>query len=135
MVASGLCYVLLSWCVKQRGPVFTAAFTPLLQIFVAMFDFSVLHEQIHLGRFFPQPLLIFYYIIQDSKFLISSIYTFVIGSILGSILVITGLYILLWGKSKEEEKNCVIKQSQVAEEDVECDMASQAVRIAGDSLE
>ena len=57
MVASGLCYVLMSWCVKQRGPVFTAAFTPFVQIFVAMFDFSVLHEQIHLGRFFPQPSL------------------------------------------------------------------------------
>lgn len=50
MVGSGLCYVGMSWCVKKKGPVFTAAFTPVTQIFVAMFDFSVLHEQIYLGR-------------------------------------------------------------------------------------
>ncbi|CBI27642.3 unnamed protein product, partial [Vitis vinifera] len=94
IVGSGLCYVLMSWCVNKKGPVFTAAFTPFIQIFVAIFDFSILHEQIHLG------------------------------SVLGSILVIAGLYILLWGKSKEEE-DCVMKQSQVAEEDPECDMAPQ----------
>ncbi|XP_002272105.2 WAT1-related protein At3g30340 [Vitis vinifera] len=100
IVGSGLCYVLMSWCVNKKGPVFTAAFTPFIQIFVAIFDFSILHEQIHLG------------------------------SVLGSILVIAGLYILLWGKSKEEE-DCVMKQSQVAEEDPECDMAPQVVPITG----
>ncbi|KAL3501721.1 hypothetical protein ACH5RR_036170 [Cinchona calisaya] len=70
-VGSGLCYVAMSWCVKQRGPVFTSAFSPFIQIFVAIFDVSLLHEQINLG------------------------------SILGSILVIFGMYILLWGKSNE----------------------------------
>ena len=52
IVGSGLCYGLMSWCVNKKGPVFTAAFTPFIQIFVAIFDFSILHEQIHLGRFF-----------------------------------------------------------------------------------
>ncbi|XP_027152495.1 WAT1-related protein At3g30340-like [Coffea eugenioides] len=73
IVGSGLGYVSMSWCVKQRGPVFTAAFSPFLQIFVAIFGVSLLHEQINLG------------------------------SILGSILVIIGMYILLWGKSKEAD--------------------------------
>ncbi|KAJ4847745.1 hypothetical protein Tsubulata_006921, partial [Turnera subulata] len=50
MVGSGLCYVGMSWCVKQRGPVFTAAFTPLNQIFSAIFDLAFLHQQIYLGR-------------------------------------------------------------------------------------
>ncbi|XWS35984.1 hypothetical protein CRYUN_Cryun20dG0042900 [Craigia yunnanensis] len=49
-VASGLCYVGMSWCVKHKGPVFTSAFTPLIQILVAMFDFSILHGQIYFGR-------------------------------------------------------------------------------------
>ncbi|XP_050238728.1 WAT1-related protein At3g30340-like [Mercurialis annua] len=80
IVGSGLCYVGMSWCVKQRGPVFTAAFSPFIQIFAAMFDFSVLHEQIY------------------------------IGSVIGSVLVIIGLYALLWGKSIEAEE-CVIKQT------------------------
>ncbi|KAI4313237.1 hypothetical protein L6164_026230 [Bauhinia variegata] len=50
LVGSGLCYVAMSWCVKQKGPVFTAAFTPLIQIFVAVLDFSILQEEIYLGR-------------------------------------------------------------------------------------
>lgn len=53
MVGSGLCYVAMSWCVKQRGPLFTSAFTPLIELFVAIFDFSILHEQIYLGRLIP----------------------------------------------------------------------------------
>ncbi|KAL2478637.1 WAT1-related protein [Forsythia ovata] len=50
IIASGLCYVVMSWCVKQRGPVFTSAFSPLIQIFAAAFDVSILHQQIYLGR-------------------------------------------------------------------------------------
>uniref|UniRef100_A0A2N9J8C9 WAT1-related protein n=1 Tax=Fagus sylvatica TaxID=28930 RepID=A0A2N9J8C9_FAGSY len=88
MVGSGLCYVAMSWCLKQRGPVFTSAFTPFIQIFVAIFDFSILHEQIYLG------------------------------SILGSILVIAGMYVLLWGKINEEAE-CA-KQGQAAEEAPDC---------------
>ncbi|KAJ1440454.1 EamA domain [Sesbania bispinosa] len=77
LMGSGLSYVALSWCVKQRGPVFTAAFTPLIQMFVAVLDYSILQEEIHLG------------------------------SVVGSILVISGTYILLWGKSKEGEQYAV----------------------------
>ncbi|GKV20288.1 hypothetical protein SLEP1_g30439 [Rubroshorea leprosula] len=71
MVGSGLCFVGMAWCVKEKGPVFTAAFSPFVQILSAMFDILILHEQLHLG------------------------------SLLGSIIVIIGLYILLWGKNKE----------------------------------
>ncbi|XP_042503488.1 WAT1-related protein At3g30340-like [Macadamia integrifolia] len=79
IMGSGLCYVGMAWCVKKRGPLFTAAFSPLIQIVVAMFDFSILHEQLH------------------------------IGSILGSILVIVGLYVLLWGKSKEAQDSVTMR--------------------------
>ncbi|KAI4298162.1 hypothetical protein L6164_031754 [Bauhinia variegata] len=85
MVGSGLCYVGMSWCVKKRGPVFTAAFSPLVQIMAAMIDIPVLHEQLHLG------------------------------SLLGSILVMIGLYIVLWGKNKEMQ-NRVTKIVQEGEE-------------------
>lgn len=61
-MGSGLSFVGMSYCVKKRGPLFTAAFGPLIQIIVAIFDFSILHGQLHLG------------------------------SVLGSILVIAGLY-------------------------------------------
>ncbi|KAK1326403.1 WAT1-related protein [Acorus calamus] len=87
LVGSGLGFLIMSWCVKQRGPVFTAAFSPLIQIFVAVIEFCFLNEQLHLG------------------------------SVLGSMLVIAGLYFLLWGKSKElqnceAEQGCESKQGQ-----------------------
>ncbi|KAF2600881.1 hypothetical protein F2Q68_00011905 [Brassica cretica] len=50
IVGSGLCYVGVSWCLQQRGPVFTSSFIPLIQVFAAFFSFSFLHEQIYCGR-------------------------------------------------------------------------------------
>ncbi|KAJ7007986.1 hypothetical protein NC653_006882 [Populus alba x Populus x berolinensis] len=94
IIGSGLCYAGLSWCVKRRGPVFTSAFTPFTQIFAAMFDFSILHEQIYLG------------------------------SVLGSVLVILGLYILLWGKSIEAG-DCGEKQAHLAGEEEHRDGEAQ----------
>ncbi|KAG5381735.1 hypothetical protein IGI04_033205 [Brassica rapa subsp. trilocularis] len=49
IVGSGLCYVGMSWCLQQRGPVFTSSFIPLIQVFAAFFSFSFLHEQIYCG--------------------------------------------------------------------------------------
>ncbi|KAL0685702.1 hypothetical protein Bca4012_052550 [Brassica carinata] len=49
IVGSGLCYVGVSWCLQQRGPVFTSSFIPLIQVFAAFFSFSFLHEQIYCG--------------------------------------------------------------------------------------
>ncbi|PNX71289.1 auxin-induced protein 5ng4-like [Trifolium pratense] len=78
----------MSWCVKKRGPVFTAAFSPFVQIMAAMIDIPVLHEQLYLGN------------------------------VMGSILVMIGLYILLWGKNKEM-KNRLIKLGEEAEKNKE----------------
>ncbi|GLT79856.1 hypothetical protein SLA2020_513280 [Shorea laevis] len=94
-VASGLCFVGMSWCVKQKGPVFTAAFNPSLQIFVAIFDFSILHAQIYLG------------------------------SVFGSILVVIGLYVLLWGKARSETEQLVLNQPPATEETEDCNGRSQ----------
>ncbi|KQK20015.1 WAT1-related protein At3g30340 [Brachypodium distachyon] len=71
ILGSGVGYVLMTWCVEKRGPVFTSSFIPIIQIMVAIIDFFFLHENIYLG------------------------------SVLGSILMILGLYILLWGKSRD----------------------------------
>ncbi|XP_045806693.1 WAT1-related protein At3g30340-like [Trifolium pratense] len=88
IIGSGLCFVGMSWCVKKRGPVFTAAFSPFVQIMAAMIDIPVLHEQLYLGN------------------------------VMGSILVMIGLYILLWGKNKEM-KNRLIKLGEEAEKNKE----------------
>jgi hypothetical protein len=44
------------------------------------------------------------------------------NSILGSILVVMGMYILLWGKSNE-------KQGQTAEEDADCNTVSKVIPV------
>ncbi|KAI3974011.1 hypothetical protein MKX01_030587 [Papaver californicum] len=49
IVGAGLSFVGMSYCVKKRGPVFTATFSPLIQIVVAMIGFSILDEPLHLG--------------------------------------------------------------------------------------
>ncbi|XP_066380998.1 WAT1-related protein At4g01440-like [Miscanthus floridulus] len=68
IMASAAGFLLMTWCVHKRGPVFTAAFIPIVQIMVSVIDFFFLHEQLYLG------------------------------SVLGSVLMIFGLYLLLWGK-------------------------------------
>ncbi|KAJ6850630.1 WAT1-related protein-like [Iris pallida] len=85
LVGSGVGFVVMSWCVEKRGPVFTSAFSPLTQIIVAGIDVTILREQLHLG------------------------------SVLGSVLVIAGLYCLLWGKSKDV-KNSELKPSEAVDE-------------------
>jgi large subunit ribosomal protein L9e len=48
---SGIGYVLMTWCIEKRGPVFTASFMPLIQIIAAVLDLFILHEQLYLGRY------------------------------------------------------------------------------------
>jgi len=50
IVASGIGYLLLTYCVEKRGPVFTAVFCPLAQIFIAGINLFILHEHLYLGR-------------------------------------------------------------------------------------
>jgi drug/metabolite transporter (DMT)-like permease len=71
IVGSGLAFLAMSWCVERRGPVFTTAFMPLVQIVAAGINVVALHEQLHLG------------------------------SVVGAALVVVGLYFVLWGKSNE----------------------------------
>ncbi|XP_048604110.1 WAT1-related protein At4g01440 isoform X3 [Brassica napus] len=70
-VAQGICTVGTSWCIRKRGPTFTSVFTPVGLIFATLFDFSILHRQICMG------------------------------SVIGSGIVIFGLYIFLLGKVKQ----------------------------------
>ncbi|RLN11833.1 WAT1-related protein [Panicum miliaceum] len=84
ILGSGVGYVVMTWCVEKRGPVFTSAFIPIIQIMVAMIDFFFLHENLYLG------------------------------SVLGSILMILGLYILLWGKKRDalEQSSSAVKEEE-----------------------
>ncbi|XP_012065720.1 WAT1-related protein At1g25270 isoform X2 [Jatropha curcas] len=71
IVTSGLVVTLIAWCVSMRGPVFVASFNPLSLVLVAIIGSLILEEQLYLG------------------------------SILGSVMIVCGLYIVLWGQKKE----------------------------------
>ncbi|PRQ20108.1 putative EamA domain-containing protein [Rosa chinensis] len=74
IVSSGLAMCLTLWCMNMRGPLFVSSFNPVTLIVVAIFGSLLLQEKLYLG------------------------------SILGASLIICGLYVLLWGKSKEMKK-------------------------------
>ncbi|XP_057450536.1 WAT1-related protein At1g25270-like isoform X2 [Lotus japonicus] len=71
VVASGVVWVLMAWCLRLKGPLYASAFNPLLLVIVAIAGSLFLEEKLYLG------------------------------SIIGSILIVLGLYIVLWGKGKE----------------------------------
>eukprot|EP00252_Welwitschia_mirabilis_P021440 TRINITY_DN5502_c1_g1_i2.p1 TRINITY_DN5502_c1_g1~~TRINITY_DN5502_c1_g1_i2.p1 ORF type:complete len:203 (+),score=27.75 TRINITY_DN5502_c1_g1_i2:192-800(+) len=71
IVASGIAFSVQIWCIDRGGPVFVAVYQPIQTILVAIMAALILGE---------------------------SFYT---GAIIGAILIIVGLYLVLWGKSEE----------------------------------
>jgi len=69
--ASGANFFLQSWCISVKGPLYSAIFTPLSAVITAILSTLFLHEELH------------------------------IGSILGAITIIAGLYVVLWGKADD----------------------------------
>lgn len=74
ILASGMMYMIISWCVRMRGPLYVSVFNPLLLVMVALAGAIFLEEKLYLG------------------------------SILGALLIVLGLYFVLWGKGKEMKK-------------------------------
>ncbi|PNX97640.1 auxin-induced protein 5ng4-like, partial [Trifolium pratense] len=103
ILASGVCFVLLAWCVRMKGPLYVSAFNPLLLVLVAFIASLVLDEYI------------------------------TVGSLTGATLIVCGLYMLLWGKSKEarqvDNNNNMNEMVSVKDTD-KCD----SIHIANSSL-
>ncbi|XP_027343444.1 WAT1-related protein At1g68170-like [Abrus precatorius] len=79
VVASGLAWVLITWCVCLKGPLFASIFNPLFLVLVAIAGSLVLDERLQLG------------------------------SIIGSLLIVLGLYTVLWGKGEEFKRTIKMK--------------------------
>ncbi|KAL8166810.1 hypothetical protein V2J09_008309 [Rumex salicifolius] len=73
IVCSGMAYYIQGVIVKERGPVFVTAFSPLGIITVAVFSSFIFSEQLFLG------------------------------SVIGAIVIVVGVYLVVWGKSKEQK--------------------------------
>ncbi|KAM7256027.1 hypothetical protein ACFE04_011768 [Oxalis oulophora] len=88
VIVTGLTYWLQLWAIEKKGPVFPAMFTPLSLIITVIISAFLWKEPLHWG------------------------------SIGGGILLVSGLYIVLWGKKREDAKNksLIIKEQQEEEE-------------------
>ncbi|KAM3224662.1 hypothetical protein ACQJBY_057815 [Aegilops geniculata] len=71
IVCSGVAYYVQGVVSRQRGPVFVTAFNPLCMIVTAVMGSIILKEEITLG------------------------------SVIGAVIIVVGLYFLIWGKSKD----------------------------------
>jgi drug/metabolite transporter (DMT)-like permease len=71
IVTSSISYYVQGLVIKKRGPVFATAFSPLMMIIVAIMGCFILAEKIFLGV------------------------------VIGSVLIVVGLYSVLWGKHRE----------------------------------
>ncbi|KAK2969884.1 hypothetical protein RJ640_027867 [Escallonia rubra] len=71
VVCSGIAYYVQGVVNKIRGPVFVTAFSPLCMIITAVLGAIVLAEQVHLG------------------------------SLVGAVIIVIGLYSVVWGKGKD----------------------------------
>ncbi|KAE8056735.1 hypothetical protein FH972_013480 [Carpinus fangiana] len=74
VVVTGLSYYVMMWAIKKKGVVFEAAFNPVLVVFLFLLQTFLLGNSIHLG------------------------------SIVGGVFVILGLYLFLWAKANDMEK-------------------------------
>ncbi|KAL0409820.1 UNVERIFIED_CONTAM: WAT1-related protein [Sesamum latifolium] len=84
---SGIAYYVQGVIMKERGPVFVTAFSPLSMVMVAIMSSFILAEQMFLGR------------------------------VVGAIVIVVGLYFVVWGKKNDyqspsvEEQEIPVKQS------------------------
>ncbi|AQK91291.1 uncharacterized protein [Zea mays] len=74
IVGSGAGFTLMSWCIQVRGPLYVSMFSPLLLVIVAVVGWAILGDKIRLG------------------------------SAIGSVLIVAGLYMVLWGKGREMDR-------------------------------
>ncbi|XP_060199763.1 protein WALLS ARE THIN 1-like [Lycium barbarum] len=73
IVASGIAFAVQIWCIDRGGPVFVAVYQPVQTLVVALMASLALGEEFYLG------------------------------GIIGAVLIITGLYFVLWGKNEEQK--------------------------------
>ncbi|XP_019188060.1 PREDICTED: WAT1-related protein At1g09380-like [Ipomoea nil] len=89
LVYSALAICLTSWCIERKGPLYVAVFNPLLLVLTAILSWAFLREKIYTG------------------------------TVMGSILIVVGLYIVLWGKKNELQVINVEDNNKLKEKDAE----------------
>ncbi|RWW03666.1 hypothetical protein GW17_00033153 [Ensete ventricosum] len=119
LVASGISFSLQIWCIDRGGPLFVAVFQPAQTVVVAIMAAVILGDQLYTGGY---DYINFIKHISQSQFSphnaqstkpFGHCLSFFFSRIIGSILIVFGLYFVLWGKSEEKKAT-----EQVMEEDL-----------------
>ncbi|KAK4254341.1 hypothetical protein QN277_009739 [Acacia crassicarpa] len=101
ILTSGVAYTLIAWCVMKKGPLFVAIFNPVMLVIVTLGGSFILDEPLY------------------------------VGSVIGMVLVVFGLYMVLWGKSKETNKEAASEQSRAC---LPSDDNDQSIQICDEQL-
>ncbi|XP_040994688.1 WAT1-related protein At2g39510-like isoform X2 [Juglans microcarpa x Juglans regia] len=83
IVATGIAYWLQGAIIKERGPIFVTATGPLTMVLVAIMGSFILAEMTSLGR------------------------------VIGAVVIVGGLYLVVWGKSKDGHEHLITSTSDV----------------------
>ncbi|KAL9307267.1 WAT1-related protein [Arabidopsis thaliana] len=73
IVVSGMVVPLVAWCIATKGPLFVTVFSPIRLVIVALIGSFALEEPLHLG------------------------------SIIGAMIMVGGVYLVVWCKMKEKK--------------------------------
>jgi drug/metabolite transporter (DMT)-like permease len=87
VIGQAMSTVAATWGINRLGAVFASAIMPVSLISATLFDFLILHTPLYLG------------------------------SVIGSVGTIIGLYVFLWGKNKETEADITTLSSRMNNED------------------
>jgi drug/metabolite transporter (DMT)-like permease len=50
IVGWGIMFVVMTWCIQVRGPLFVSMFNPVVLVAVALLGWAILDEKLHVGR-------------------------------------------------------------------------------------
>ncbi|KAL3818061.1 hypothetical protein ACJIZ3_003966 [Penstemon smallii] len=78
IISSGVTYYVSGIIMKEKGPVFVTAFNPLSMVIVAILSSFIFAEQLELGK------------------------------IVGAVVIVMGLYLVIWGKSTDQSESSKI---------------------------
>ncbi|GKU91159.1 hypothetical protein SLEP1_g5069 [Rubroshorea leprosula] len=87
IVCNALAFCLMTWSIEKKGPLYVSVFSPLLLVIVAILSWALLHEKLF------------------------------VGTLVGSVLIVAGLYAVLWGKEKETKQLKPMEEMESQQDD------------------
>ncbi|PON75296.1 Plant-drug/metabolite exporter [Parasponia andersonii] len=101
---SGFAYYIQGIVMREKGPVFVTAFNPIGLVIVAILSSFILSELMYLGR------------------------------VIGAVVIVVGLYMVLWGKSKDKPPSVPIEKDLAATTDEQMTTKNETTKTQNQEL-